>query len=79
MVPPPSLAKLPIISGAPDNEPPPLWNETVPPVLKQEFHLELLKERHGDTMAANAQAQIRKLLAARPLKKYLPQAEHHGG
>ena len=27
--------------------------------------LELLKERHGDTMAANAQAQIRKLLAAR--------------
>ncbi len=27
--------------------------------------LELLRERHGDTMAANAQAQIRKLLAAR--------------
>ena len=27
--------------------------------------LELLKERHGDTMAANAQAQIRKLLASR--------------
>ena len=30
--------------------------------------LELLKERHGDTMAANAQAQIRKLLAARNTK-----------
>ena len=29
------------------------------------LRLELLKERHGDTMAANAQAQIRKLLAAR--------------
>ncbi|HEV2044017.1 MAG TPA: type II secretion system F family protein [Sphingomicrobium sp.] len=27
--------------------------------------LELLRERHGDTMAANAQAQIRKLLASR--------------
>ncbi|MEO6199490.1 MAG: type II secretion system F family protein [Sphingomicrobium sp.] len=27
--------------------------------------LEMLKERHGDTMAANASAQIRKLLAAR--------------
>ena len=27
--------------------------------------LEMLKERHGDTMAANAQAQIRKLLASR--------------
>ena len=30
--------------------------------------LEMLKERHGDTMAANAQAQIRKLLAARNTK-----------
>ena len=30
--------------------------------------LELLKERHGDTMAANAQAQIRKLLSARNTK-----------
>ena len=30
--------------------------------------LELLKERHGDTMAANASAQIRKLLAARNTK-----------
>ncbi len=30
--------------------------------------LELLKERHGDTMAANAQAQIRKLLASRNAK-----------
>ena len=30
--------------------------------------LELLKERHGDTMAANAQAQIRKLLASRNTK-----------
>ena len=27
--------------------------------------LEMLRERHGDTMAANAQAQIRKLLASR--------------
>ena len=30
--------------------------------------LEMLKERHGDTMAAHAQAQIRKLLAARNTK-----------
>ena len=30
--------------------------------------LELLKERHGDTMTANAQAQIRKLLANRNTK-----------
>jgi tight adherence protein B len=30
--------------------------------------LELLRERHGDTMAANAQAQIRKLLANRNTK-----------
>ena len=30
--------------------------------------LEMLKERHGDTMAANAQAQIRKLLANRNTK-----------
>ncbi len=30
--------------------------------------LELLKERHGDTMTANAQAQIRKLLSARNTK-----------
>ena len=27
--------------------------------------LELLRERHGDTMTANVQAQIRKLLASR--------------
>ena len=35
------------------------------PTKSVKRRLELLRERHGDTMAANAQAQIRKLLASR--------------